>query len=78
MLKTEQLGKREKESEMSTGIKVNGGVVYATPKGLKVSTRGKVQEPGAVYGSLTKGEARQLRKSLHRMGYVGHASRPRN
>lgn len=50
------------------------GCVYATPTGLKVGSRGKVQPASSVLSSLPKGAARKIRKALRRAGYPAHAS----
>ena len=50
--------------------------VYATPKGLKLSTRGKVREDRIFLSQLTKGERRAVRKALHRAGLIHRAATP--
>lgn len=55
-----------------------GSAVYATPTGFKLSSRGHVLPPSAVYSSLSKGEARKLRKASRAAGLPCHASAPRS
>lgn len=55
----------------------DGRKVYATPCGLKITTRGKVASPAKVLGSLSKGEARRLRKNCYRLGLRYHAAAER-
>lgn len=50
------------------------GAVYATPTGLKVTARGKVHDPGYIYGALPKGDARKLRKAARAAGFTRHAA----
>lgn len=59
---------------MSVNVKVNGKTLYATPTGLKLTSRGKVQPAGQVLSALSKGERRKVRKALHRAGFVRHAA----
>lgn len=56
---------------------VLGKTLYATPTGLKLTARGKVEPAGAVFAKLSKGEARKVRKALHRAGKVAMAAEPR-
>ncbi len=51
--------------------------IYVTPTGLKTNARGKVQPTSSVLGTLSKGEARRLRKTLRKSGFPNHASSPR-
>jgi len=51
--------------------------VYATAKGLKLGSTGKVQPAGEVLGLLPKGEARKLRKALRSTGHAEKAAAPR-
>jgi hypothetical protein len=53
------------------------GTVYATPKGFKLGSRGKVIHPCQLYGSVSKGDARRIRKAAYRAGLHGHAAAPR-
>lgn len=59
------------------GISINGQAVYATATGIKLGARGRVQSPADVYGTLYKGDARTLRKALHRLGFTKHAAMSR-
>lgn len=52
---------------INLNVRVPGGTVFLTPTGLKVG-RGKVTEAGRLLGTLTKGEARRVRKALHAAG----------
>jgi hypothetical protein len=49
-------------------VEINGKTYYATGKGIKVSSRGKVTLVQTVFGSLPKGERRKLRKALRAAG----------
>lgn len=66
-------------SKTVRGVKINFGdsIVYGTTTGLRVGSRGSVRPAGIVYGMLSKGEARRLRKALHRAGLRRLAASPR-
>lgn len=49
-------------------VQVNSGSYWATPTGVKVAAKGKVLDAGMVYSSLSKGDARKLRKALRAAG----------
>jgi hypothetical protein len=51
--------------------------VYATPTGLKVGSKGRVEKGGALFARLDKGRARVLRKALRAAGLKRHAAAPR-
>lgn len=51
--------------------------IGVTPNGLKIGSKGKVQEPGEVLGMLPKGEARKLRKLLNAAGHTKFAAAER-
>lgn len=51
---------------------------YATPTGIKATARGKVLDPGHLFGNVGKGYARRLRKALRSAGFAGHASAARS
>lgn len=51
-----------------TGVKVGGKEIYLNTTGLKVGSKGKTQPAGTVFGSISKGTARFLRKRLRSMG----------
>lgn len=59
-------------------IQTSFGNYYANQAGVKVSSKGKAVNPGLVLATLTKGEARQLRKGLRKAGYSYYASAPRD
>lgn len=62
---------------MTTTVKIDGKNVMATPTGLKLGSRGRVQSPGEVFGLLDKGTARKLRKELAGGGFPSHARQSR-
>ena len=51
---------------------------YVTARGLRIGSRSRVQNVSAVLSSMTKSEARRLRKSLRRIGETQKASSPRS
>lgn len=51
--------------------------VYATPTGFRFGAKGKVTPASEVYSSLSKGEARRLRKAAYKAGMIKHAAMPR-
>lgn len=53
------------------------GMVYATPTGFKLGTRGAVVPPSVFYGSVSKSNARRVRKAARKAGFHAHASAPR-
>lgn len=65
----------------SIGIKVKSGskslVLHASKLGLHVGKNGEALSPGAFFGTLTKGEARKVRKALRAAGFAGYAAQPR-
>jgi hypothetical protein len=62
---------------MTTSVKIGRASVMVTPTGLKLGSRGSVQAPGEIFGMISKGEARKLRKELVAGGYINHARQPR-
>lgn len=58
------------------GIKVHGYELYANDatQNAKVGVKGKARPIAEVYGAMSKGEARRLRKRLHANGHGGLAS----
>lgn len=62
----------------SVKIIVGKDTYYATPTGIKASSRAPVVRPEYAYARLQKGPARRLRKALRNAGFTGHASRPRS
>lgn len=67
---------KSKTSLTNTGIKINGKALYINnaAQTYRVGAKGKAQNIGYLFGSMTKGEARKLRKTLHPLGY-GNAVR---
>ena len=61
----------------NTGISYQGKPLYATSTGIKLTARGKVTPATVFLSSLSKGEARRIRKTLRRTGYAGHAGAKR-
>ena len=61
---------------MSKTVKLFSNV-YATPTGFRFGAKGKVKPASEVYSSLSKGEARKLRKAAYKAGMVKHAAMPR-
>lgn len=65
----------------SIGIKVKSGkstlVLHASKLGLHIGKNGEARSPGAFFGTLTKGEARKVRKALRANGFLGYAAQPR-
>ena len=65
----------------SLGIKVKSGkrslVLHVSKLGLHVGKSGEPLSPGAFYGTLTKGEARKVRKACRAAGFAGFAGQPR-
>ena len=59
---------------MATQIKVNGKTTFITPTGFKLGSKGKVVPAGNFLGTLTKSEARKLRKTAHANGFKQHAA----
>lgn len=58
-------------------FQIGGKNVIATPTGIKISARGKVTNMSAAYGSMSKGDARKLRKALRAAGHIQHAAASR-
>ena len=54
-------------------VEVEGREVFATPTGVKLSSRGRVLSAGELFGVLPKGEARRIRKALRRAGQAAKA-----
>jgi len=48
--------------------------IYLAPTGLKMGAAGKVQNPTPVLQSLSKGDARRLRKTLRKAGRPEYAA----
>ncbi len=44
--------------------------IYATPTGLRVGSRGKVQPAGPFFAGLNKGCARRIRKACRAVGRI--------
>lgn len=65
----------------SLGIKVRTGkkslVLHVSKLGLHIGKSGEALSPGAFYGTLTKGEARKVRKACRAAGFAGFAAQPR-
>ncbi len=50
---------------------LNSQTVYASSTGkVRIGTKGASNPVSEVYGSLSKGEARKLRKALRAAGYI--------
>lgn len=62
---------------MSTSIKINGKQLFVTPTGVKLGSRGKVLPVGNLLGTVDKGTARKVRKSLRAAGHADKASAQR-
>ncbi len=62
---------------INLSIEVNGKIVYATPTGLKLGSKGTVQHTGQFLGQHSKGEARQIRKALRKAGETNKAAATR-
>lgn len=50
---------------------------YPSSKGIAKTSRGKAEPAGSIYSTLSKGEARKLRKALRAEGYISLASAKR-
>ncbi len=59
-----------------TSITVNNVSLYINPntRNVKVGSKGKAVPANELFSSMTKGEARKLRKQLRNEGYGGVAS----
>ncbi len=55
-------------------LSLTSGAVYATARGLKVTSRGKVTPDGEFLAALPRGDARRVRKALHRAGLIRRAA----
>lgn len=62
---------------MTTSVKIGRASVMAAATGLKIGSRGTVQSPGEIFGMISKGDARRMRKELAAGGYLIHARQPR-
>jgi len=51
--------------------------VFITPTGVRFSSKGRVLDTSTALGTLSKGQARILRKALRASGYAGRAGMPR-
>lgn len=49
-------------------IELNGNKLFATPTGIKVGAKGKVQPPAAFLATLSKGERRKVRQAGRAIG----------
>lgn len=72
-----------KTTARGTRITISGGhftsqSFYATATGIRFSHKGQVHAPEVVLGLLSKGEARQLRKSLRKAGKATMAAARRD
>jgi hypothetical protein len=65
--------KAKSPRSVSLGVTVTDKTVFLTATGLKVG-RGKVTEVGRLLGQISKGEARRVRKALHRHGHARRAA----
>lgn len=65
-----------KTSLTNTGLKVNGKALYVNnaSQTYRLGSKGKSDNIGYLFGSMSKGEARKLRKALHAKGF-GNAVR---
>lgn len=65
----------------SLGIKIKSGkkslVLHASKLGLHIGKSGEACSPGVFFGTLTKGEARKVRKALRAAGFPAFAAQPR-
>ncbi len=63
----------------NSGLKVKGLALYVNERtGLvRVGSKGRSLGAGLFFGTLTRGEARKLRKLLHSQGYSKVSSEPR-
>lgn len=56
----------------SRGIRIEGSNIYVTPKGIRLTSAGKVRtdegDVGDALASVDKGTARRIRKILRNMG----------
>jgi len=60
------------------GIKIINLCVYATATGIKIGRNGTVEHPANVFGSLSKSDARKLRKALTEAGFQRHTVHKRS
>jgi hypothetical protein len=61
-----------------TSMKVNGQIIYVSATGkVRLGSKGSGKDVSEVYGSMSKGEARALRKTLNAGGYPALAAKPR-
>lgn len=59
-------------------VEIDNRKLYATHLNLRWGARGKVLSASKVLASLTKGEARKVRKALFKLGFRKHAAALRN
>ena len=62
---------------MKTDSTLSKQPIHAVKGGLKVGIYGTVNPPGLLFGDLSKGETRRLRKWLREHGYKAHAQTKR-
>lgn len=56
-------------------VRLNNKSYYPLPDlKVRVTSRGKIQDVKDLYASITKGEARSLRKKFRAAGFSSHAS----
>lgn len=67
---------KTKTTLTNTGLKIGKLALYVNNavQTYRVGAKGKAQNIGYLFGSMSKGEARKLRKALHGLGY-GNAGR---
>jgi hypothetical protein len=62
---------------LSLDVRVSEKLVYATPTGLRLNSKGRVLPDGIFLGTVPKGTARAIRKALRSSGLTGRAGTPR-
>ncbi len=63
-------------SAIKVGIEVQGKPLYANVGTVKLGSKGPAVQVGEVLTALPKGEARKVRKALHKAGRVRLAAAP--
>ena len=69
--------KTTKTALTNTGLKIGKLALYINnhSQTYRIGSKGKAQNVGYLFGSMTKGEARKLRKALYAIGGFGNAIR---
>lgn len=57
--------------------RIQGKPFYVNREGIKEGMRGRLQNPVDIISTMSKGNARKLRKSLRKAGFSMFASLPR-